>query len=333
MSQIELDETINVVALDYFSKKLLTGSSSGKISFYHTRSEGAPKYVNSTVAHQGPVWGLEWAHPCFGYSFASCSNDGFLKVWTQSDENSNFTLIYEVNMGSPGNTLHFAPMEYGFKFAVALASGAVGVFTKAENNNQFKSESFRAHHEGCNAVSFFPSLPTSSLLQMNSVSVQPLRICTGGSDGHIVVWRFNGHLWEVEFKFDNRNTTVVSYSPSEKTGEPGSVPGIGETAHAHIVRDVQVMNNTNNTGVSLGMHALKVVSCSEDRTVAIWTSLDDMKKWVKQIIHLDAIPYKVSFSETGSMIAVSTSSNAVLLIKENADGSWSLLKEIKQEEE
>jgi protein transport protein SEC13 len=173
--KLDLDEATHVIAVDYYSKKLISGTSSGKIVIYYIQPQGPPKLVGSIFAHHGPIWGLEWAHPSFGNIFASCSYDGYIRVWQQQNENPEFIQIHEYNVGCSANTLHFGPLEYGLRFAVALANGNVVVVFRGmiyfflfficciDESGHFIQESFLAHVNGCNALSWFPSIPPSSL--------------------------------------------------------------------------------------------------------------------------------------------------------------------------
>jgi protein transport protein SEC13 len=51
-------------------------------------------FFRVSVSHEGPVWGVQWAHPKFGSLLASCSYDRKVFVWKETATNT-WTKIYE----------------------------------------------------------------------------------------------------------------------------------------------------------------------------------------------------------------------------------------------
>ncbi|KAH7819862.1 Sec13B [Monocercomonoides exilis] len=296
---IELEEATHSIALDYFSKKVLLGTSSGKVMLQTLNAESRPEKTIEIYAHRSPVSSLDWAHPSFGELFASCDFDGIVKIWERSPSDDEFRCIDEKSLGSSATSLRFCPSEYGCSFAVSSSNGRITIFTKSPDGHFSNDTSFAAHEGGCNSLSWAPSTPPTSLVHPGIRNPSPMRICTGGSDSHVCIWRFNGRLWECECKLDGHRGAVthVEFCPS------------------------------------IGMPGMKLVSCSADKSVIIWTSFQQtLQHWEKQPIVFDEIPHKATWSETGDIIAISRGLNKVILIKEGIDGAWSLLKELEQEE-
>jgi protein transport protein SEC13 len=132
-----------------------------------------------------------------------------------------------------------------------------------------------------------------------------MRIVTGGCDNRIRFWnRINSsQKWEIDSA--PIDTSVIS--------------------HTDWVRDVawapSIMPDTNI-----------VASCSEDRTVIIWTQ--QLKKnndnanvnndqWKPFLLNTFQDPvWRVSWSITGSILAVSSGDNHVSLWKHALEGNW-----------
>ena len=89
---------------------------------------------------------------------------------------------------------------------------------------------------------------------------------------------------------------------------------------ADWVRDVAWAPNT-------GMPINIIASCSEDRTVVIWkqTEKDSDKdcSWVPyRMKEFDSPVWRVSWSVTGNVLAVSTGDHNVTLWKQSVDEKW-----------
>lgn len=77
-----------------------------------------------------------------------------------------------------------------------------------------------------------------------------------------------------------------------------------------------------------------VASCSEDRSVYIWKKNENNQEpWTSQLLHLfDAPVWRVSWSITGNVLAVSTGDHKVSLWKQSVDESWSQISTIDEDE-
>ena len=59
---------------DYYGNRISTCSSDQTIKIWD-KVEGEYKNTYGWKAHNGSIWGIEWAHPSFGQLIASCSSD------------------------------------------------------------------------------------------------------------------------------------------------------------------------------------------------------------------------------------------------------------------
>merc|ERR1712079_924080 len=86
--------------------------------------------------------------------------------------------------------------------------------------------------------------------------------------------------------------------------------------HRDWVRDVAWRPN-------VGIPSNTIASCAEDGTVVIWTQAMVGQLWrIQNKWQLDASAWQLAWSVTGSILAVTTSNNKVLLYKETIEGGW-----------
>ncbi|GMF15421.1 unnamed protein product [Phytophthora lilii] len=142
---------------------------------------------------------------------------------------------------------------------------------------------------GCNAVSWAP---------FNSVGSQgptgPIRrVVTASCDKTIKIWS----LPEGETEWTKQ--------------ELSSAP-----AHSDWVRDVAWAPST-------GLPVNLIASCSEDKHVYIWSQTAEDSVWKRELLHtFDAPVWRVSWSVTGNVLAVSSGDHKVTLWKETLDKKW-----------
>lgn len=222
---------------------------------------------------------------------ASASYDGKVIIWRE--ENGSWTNIaqHSVHQASV-NSISWAPQEYGALLLCASSDGRVSVV-------EFKDEGkptpiiFTAHAAGVNAASWAPPTVSRSLVQttVTGQGQENKRFVSGGSDNLVKIWKF-----DVE-----SNTYVVE---SELKG------------HEDWVRDVAWSPSVLSKSY--------IASASQDRTVIIWTQEGD-GPWKKKLLRDEKFPdvvWRVSWSLSGNVLAVSGGDNKVTLWKENLKGEW-----------
>ncbi|KAJ1971851.1 GTPase-activating protein S13 [Dimargaris verticillata] len=77
-------DMIHDAQMDYYGKRLATCSSDRTIRIFDV-SDNKQTLVDTLRNHDGPVWEVAWAHPRFGTILASCSYDGRVLVWKETD--------------------------------------------------------------------------------------------------------------------------------------------------------------------------------------------------------------------------------------------------------
>ena len=74
-----------------------------------------------------------------------------------------------------------------------------------------------------------------------------------------------------------------------------------------------------------------IASASQDKTVRIWTSgASRPNEWKSTVLNFDAVLWRVSWSLSGNVLAVSGGDNKVSLWKENLKGEWECVKWIEE---
>ena len=82
-----------------------------------------------------------------------------------------------------------------------------------------------------------------------------------------------------------------------------------------------------------GAQSRTLASASQDGTVAIWTQRANGESWQSRVLpKFPDVVWRLSWSLTGGILAVSGGDNRVTLWKEGADGAWSLLSTVTEKQ-
>lgn len=265
---------------------------------------------NATLTgHSGPIYQLSWSHPKYGSILASASFDSSVLIHRESRPGEWVKVKAFVGLhDSSVNSVAFAPHEFGLVAAAGSSDGRVSVLSHGPDDS-WTVEYLKDTPLGVNAVSWAPYGVGEQTGEGDQVVVQPMppRLATGGSDNGIKIWVKNAStgVWEQE-------------------GFESTIPDAG---HKDWVRDVAFAPN-----VIPGRSVL--ASCSEDRTVIIWKQggedgKDDTKKWTPIVLNtFDDPVWRVSWSITGNILAVSSGDSTVTLWKEGLDGNFSQVSQV-----
>lgn len=294
--------TIHAAQLDYYGKRLVTASADNTIRIWDV-SAAEPQFVAELKGHEGPVWQVCWSHPKFGNMLASCSYDRRVIIWREQSPN-DWQIIHkdEEHQGSV-NSVAFSPWEFGLKLASASSDGTVAVLSHNQDNT-WSRKSFQYHANGVNAVSWSPAAAPSAALTGTSGSAMNNQqtLVAGGCDNQVRIWRLD-----------------------EPTNEWIETHQMSDNVHSDWVRDVAWRPNT-------GVPTNTIASCSEDQTVIIWTQDMEGSPWVNsQVLRLGAPCWRLSWSITGTVLAVASSDSRVTLFKESLDGRWEMINNLADE--
>ena len=195
----------------------------------------------------------------------------------------------------------WAPPELGCLLACASSDGNVSVLEFRDN--QWGHTIFQAHGVGVNAVSWAPSGVPGAMMRKDGASASaqgPVRrFATGGSDNNVKIWELSSQSQQYE------NVAVLP------------------NGHSDWVRDV--------AWSPMLLSKSYIASASQDKTVRIWTSVNpaDAGSWtLAKTLTFDAVLWRVSWSLSGNILAVSGGDNKVTLWKEDLRGEWDRVKEV-----
>lgn len=284
-------DMVHDAQLDYYGKRLATCSSDRVIKIFDVIAEGQQVHVADLTGHDGPVWTVCWAHPKFGGLLASCSFDRKVIIWKETQENV-WTQLYVSSMhDSSVNCVAWAPHEVGLMLACASSDGTISILTHQADSSWSGFKVENAHSIGCTGVSWAPATPAGALVGAASVGKPVKRVVSGGCDNLVKVWGLE-------------ETTGTWKEEAVLTG------------HTDWVRDVAWAPN-------MGMPVNTIASASQDGKVTIWSQQDQNGEWAQVVLNDFGCPvWRVSWSITGNILAVSDGNNEVTLWKEALDGQW-----------
>jgi len=121
----------------------------------------------------------------------------------------------------------------------------------------------------------------------------------------------------------NPHSPLFRPSPSQKSYTPTTTL----TGHTDWVRDVAFAPTI--------LQKSYIASASQDKTVRIWTSTPTApgqagEEWKCTVLNFDAVLWRVSWSLSGNVLAVSGGDNKVSLWKENLKGEWDCVRTIEE---
>jgi len=281
------EDVIHDLQLDYFGKKLATCSSDRTIKIFDVSNTFKARLLEELKGHEGPVWQVAWAHPCFGNILASCSYDHKVIIWKEVQ--GIWTKLKVIQHESSVNSLSWGAYEFGLRLVSGCSDGCISVATANSNQTEWDIKILRdSHKAGCNAVS-------CSGTSENFVS--------GGGDHHVKIWCRS-----------SSSSGVVTTGDWIIQLDLGDVNGGG--GHRDWVRDVAWAPGISVQGDT-------IASGSQDGTVIIWQSSEKGGNFLKKKqIELKATVWRLSWSVIGDILAVTTADNAVSLWKEDLDGDW-----------
>ena len=178
------------------------------------------------------------------------------------------------------------------------------LFCFSRNETFFQNDSL-----GCNAVSWAPYSPATSHTEDGS---SVYRLVTGSCDNVVRVWK------RVE------NAALGGGSGTAGSGSWVEEAKVCATPHSDWVRDVAWAPSSS---LPYSMFA----SCSEDRSVYVWRQTE--QGWEPSLLRsFDAPVWRVSWSVTGNVLAVSTGDHKVSLWKQSVDESWVQISALEEGE-
>ncbi|KAJ2715973.1 GTPase-activating protein S13 [Coemansia spiralis] len=300
------EDMIHDAQLDYYGKRLATCSSDGTIHLFEVDGK-QQKFLEALKGHTGPVWQVSWAHPKFGSVLASCSYDGSVLVWKET-AGAGFAVIKKHDKHQASvNAIAWAPHELGPVLLCGSSDGKTSLLTFTEEGVWDVQMIRSAHATGVNAVSWAPAIAAGAFTQPDAAQAAGLvrQFATGGSDNNVKVWAYS----------DDRKTYEVVHTLE---------------GHSDWVRDVAFAPN-------IGLPRTYLASCSQDKNVYIWTldalaAQNGSPAWERTPLTepFPDVVWRVSWSMSGNILAVSCGNNRITLWKESPKGTWECISEVNE---
>ncbi|WFD07606.1 GTPase-activating protein S13 [Malassezia vespertilionis] len=307
------EDAVHDAQLDFYGSQLATCSSDRTVKVFEVQGGTATGPGETLVGHEGPVWQVAWAHPSFGTILASAAYDGKVFIWKHESSGvqqtygappSNWVRIKDHALHTASvNAIAWAPHELGATLACASSDGKVSVLT-FNMDGSWSGDIVTAHPAGCNAVSWAPAVVATE----DAAETAPLvrRFASAGCDAVVKIWEFS----------DEQNRYM----------EVDQLLG-----HTDWVRDVAFAPN-------LGLARLYLATASQDRTVFIWSQDGQGAPWTKTALQPKSNPadpskfpdtvWRVSWSVSGNVLAVSCGDGKISLWKENLKGAWECISDL-----
>jgi len=291
------DDMIHDAVLDYYGRRLATCSSDRTVKIFEVEGE-SHRLTETLKGHEGAVWCVSWAHPKYGNILASAGYDGKVFIWREQGNQWQRVFDFALHTASV-NIISWSPHESGCLLACASSDGNVSVLEFKDNSMDHKI--FHAHGIGVNSVSWAPSTTPGSLVSSGAGAGAGgvRRFVTGGSDNMLRLW---------------------AYDAASQSYKQEREPLVG---HTDWVRDVAWSPTV--------LQKSYIASASQDKTVHIWTSDPTHPgHWNSKVLNFDVVLWRVSWSLSGNVLAVSGGDNKVSLWKENLRGEWESIKTIEE---
>lgn len=230
------------------------------------------------------------------------------------------------------NSIAWAPHELGSVLACASSDGNVSILT-FNDDGSWNVDVVAAHPLGCNAVSWAPAAVPGSLI--TAQGSQP----SGGADKDGLSAAGSSQAVK-RFASAGCDNIVKIWEYSDSLGRWAEVEQLQE--HTDWVRDVAFAPN-------IGLPRSYLATCSQDRTVLVWTQDGLNSPWTKTALNPSAgagaaagstpsnavaankfpdTVWRVSWSVSGNVLAVSCGDGKVTLWKENLKGAWECCSEL-----
>jgi protein transport protein SEC13 len=193
--------------------------------------------------------------------------------------------------------------------AAGSSDGTVSLLTYRDDGTWDDNVKITAHAIGVNAVAWAPATYAGALLaaagsntnggpDITSDIPEP-KLASGGCDNLIKLWV----LRKETMTFENIETLE---------------------AHEDWVRDVSFASN-------VGIPSQYLASCSQDKTVYIWTQSNQSQPFEKKKMHtFPEVAWRVSWSLAGDILAVSSGDNKVTLWRETLQGDWECVSTLEE---
>lgn len=263
----------------------------------------------------------------YGRRMATCSSDKTIKVWDVSlDSSTTLTSVLKGHEAAVWQ-ISWAHPKFGNYIASSSYDRKVLIWKEVNKNDWKMVYDYSGHDQSVNSVGWAP--PDFGLV-----------LACGSSDGNISVLNHQGgdKFAPLEkFKAHDQGVNAISWAP---VNTPNAIMRLASAGCDNKVKIWRYSENERKWRLeaelsehrdwvrdvawapSIGLPTTTVASCSQDGKVIIWTQDEQNPFKLQHVIDIEDVVWRVSWSITGNILAVSGGNNVVSLWKENKDGKW-----------
>ncbi|KFD67348.1 hypothetical protein M514_05227 [Trichuris suis] len=275
------------------------------------------KWVAGVIqaVHCGPVWKIDWAHPCYGQVLASCSFDRTVVIWEETVKKVNAGQNTEEKSWVKRASLvdsrcdvvdaKFSPSCFGLLLAAGARDGTVRIYEAVDLSNLAQwnlQHEIQASCHSLTCLAWCASENHRPMLAVGTDSVDP-------ENPKLVLYTYKEDFNQV---WDRVNCTV---DPTHSVNDLKFAPSLGRTFHLLAVagRTLQILSvhnaftdrfDENSERESLSDIRVKLISEFSAGSVQFW---------------------RLSWNITGTMLSAIASDGVVYIYHYTSyDGKWQL---------
>jgi nucleoporin SEH1 len=163
---------VHDVTHNYYGLRLAICTSAQQVSVWDKHNGNWVLGSTINLAHNGPIWRLDWAHPEYGQVLASCSEDKAISIWSEKVGASGEQWKKRATLTDASlavTDVQFSSKCFGLKLASCSSDGNVRIYNAPDPLNlaYWEVEDFAvtkgSSDQGCTALSWSPCNETERI--------------------------------------------------------------------------------------------------------------------------------------------------------------------------
>ncbi|KAK9459121.1 WD40-repeat-containing domain protein [Lipomyces oligophaga] len=262
----------------------------------------------------------------YGKRLATCSSDSTVKIFEIDGESQKLVETLQGHEG-PVWQVSWAHPKFGVILASCSYDGKVLIWREDESSKTWTNISqHTSHSESVNSVQWSPpELGAVLLCGSSDGTVSIVDFNDEGNTSAVTVPAHSGAVYTVAWALNSGNSRRFVSGGADGLVKVWSQDPVSNTyteekvleGHSDWVRDLAWAPTV--------LPKSYLASASEDRTVMIWTQEQSDAPWQKHELKAEQFPdtvWRVNWSLSGNVLAVSCGDNTITLWKENVKGDW-----------
>uniref|UniRef100_A0A5S6QNM9 WD_REPEATS_REGION domain-containing protein n=1 Tax=Trichuris muris TaxID=70415 RepID=A0A5S6QNM9_TRIMR len=307
----EHKDIVQDIAFNLFGTRLATCSCDQTVKVFDKRADGQWTCTHTWKVHCGPVWKIDWAHPCFGQILATCSFDRTVVIWEETvkkvgdDQNAEDKAWVKraslVDSRCDVVDVKFAPECFGLMLAAGARDGTIRIYEATDLSNLAQwnlQHEIQAACYGLTCLAWCPSEDHQPTLAVGTDGVDP-------ENPKLVLYTYKedfNQAWDVT------NCTV---NPNHSINDLKFAPSLGRTFHLLAV-----------ASKTLQILRLGDASVEFDEDGKQDNSVDPRLTVVAEFSGGAGQFWRASWNVTGTMLSAIASDGVVHVFECSYDGTW-----------